>query len=51
VPELTPFEKELLADPGGERGYTPRDDVAEPKTGPKDPASASQPAESDQGPT
>ncbi|GLZ29827.1 hypothetical protein Lesp02_20170 [Lentzea sp. NBRC 105346] len=51
MPELTPHEKELLAGPDDRRGYTPRDGVEEPAAAPKDPASASQPAESDQSPT
>jgi hypothetical protein len=52
--DLTPFEQELLADPGHSRGYTPSDGVPEPVVAPKDPASASQPAETaepDQKPT
>ena len=43
MPELTPYEKALLADPGEQRGYAPTDDVAEPATGPAGPASASPP--------
>ncbi|MFI9811552.1 hypothetical protein [Saccharothrix variisporea] len=52
--DLTPFERELLADPGHSRGYTPRDGVPEPVVAPKDPAGASSTAETpepDQEPT
>jgi hypothetical protein len=44
LPELTPYEQELLANPGEIRGYTPRDGVAEPTVAPAEPASASAPA-------
>ena len=43
MPELTPYEKALLADPGEQRGYVPTDDVVEPATGPAGPAGASPP--------
>jgi hypothetical protein len=50
-PELTPYERELLADPGGVRGYAPTDGVAEPAQGPSEPASASPPGGADESAT
>ncbi|MFJ3306809.1 hypothetical protein ACIPSA_27520 [Streptomyces sp. NPDC086549] len=59
--ELTPQERELLADPDGFRGYTPNDRVAEPARAPFGPAAVAPPvprddsdtggAEADQTPT
>ncbi|MFJ8540377.1 hypothetical protein [Streptomyces sp. NPDC093591] len=43
MPELTPYELELLAEASEFRGYTPRDQVPEPEQGPPGPASASEP--------
>jgi hypothetical protein len=43
LPELTPYELELLAESGEFRGYTPLDQVPEPDQGPLGPASASEP--------
>lgn len=46
-PELTPYEKELLADAVHVRGYTPDDDFPEPTEGPSEPAGISTTAADD----
>ncbi|MEU8340885.1 hypothetical protein AB0C74_04260 [Spirillospora sp. NPDC048832] len=43
MPELTPFEKELLANPDPVRGHVPRDGAGEPAEAPEGPAAASPP--------
>jgi hypothetical protein len=43
MPELTPHEKELLANPDLVRGHAPRDGVGEPAEAPEGPAAASPP--------